>query len=155
MAGYKSLLVLQSILFASFDVGLVRAQSSSSSASASATACASTIAPQHAAPSVAAGWRAEVVASGLSNPRGILFDTEGALLMVEQGKGVSRVRFNEESGSCIRMDGEKEVVIDDKNVSLASFDLELNIPCTFAFSVHCKLWITHGRGAGYAENVRP
>jgi len=127
MAAFKSLLVLQYILFTSFDVGVVRAQSGSSSApassastSASATACESTIAPQHAAPSVAAGWRAEVVANGLSDPRGILFDSEGALLVVEQGTGIARVRFNEEQGSCVRMDGEKEMVIEDENVSLIS-----------------------------------
>lgn len=130
MAGYKSLLVLQYILVASLDVAVVRAQSGSStaseSASASATACASTIAPQHAAPSVAAGWRAEVVASGLSSPRGILFDSEGAMLVVEQGSGVVRVRLNEEAGSCVRIDGDKETVIEDSSVSL-----ELDACCVY------------------------
>jgi glucose/arabinose dehydrogenase len=128
MAAFKSLLVLQYILVTSFDVGFVRAQSGSSSASASsATACASTIAPKNAAPSVAAGWRAEVVASGLSDPRGILFDAEGAMLVVEQGKGVSRVRLNEERGSCVRIEGEKEVVIDDENVSRNSSRADADI----------------------------
>ncbi|KAF2638020.1 soluble quino protein glucose dehydrogenase [Massarina eburnea CBS 473.64] len=101
----KSLLVLQYILCE----GLVRAQSST----VSATACASTISPKNAAPSVAAGWQANVVANNLQSPRGMRFDGEGGLLIVQQEKGIVRVRFNSEAGDCVKQEGATEVVIDN------------------------------------------
>jgi glucose/arabinose dehydrogenase len=104
------LLVLQSILYQN---SVVNAQSSSSSA----PACATTITPKNAAPSVAAGWRADVVANGLKNPRGMVFDREGALLVVEKETGIVRVRFNKEGGGCVRQEGGTEVVVADLTVS--------------------------------------
>ncbi|KAF1956166.1 soluble quino protein glucose dehydrogenase [Byssothecium circinans] len=103
---FKSLLVLQYVLCE----GLVRAQSSGT---ASATACASTIAPRNAAPSVAPGWQANVVANNLEDPRGMIFDNRGGLLVVQQEKGIVRLRFNSEGGACVRQEGSTEVVIDN------------------------------------------
>ncbi|KAF2448014.1 soluble quino protein glucose dehydrogenase [Karstenula rhodostoma CBS 690.94] len=85
----------------------VRAQSST----ASASACASSIAPKNAAPSVASGWRAEVVANGLDGPRAIVFDSEGGLLVVEGKKGISRISFGKGEGGCARGEGDREVVL--------------------------------------------
>lgn len=114
MPAFKSLLALQYIL--SGLVITVRAQTSASAPASSATACSSTISPQHAAPSVAAGWRAEVVANNLESPRGIIFDDQGGLLVVEQARGISRLKFNQEPGSCVRIDGDAELIIDDPTV---------------------------------------
>jgi hypothetical protein len=91
----------------------VRAQSST----ADASACASTIAPKNAAPSVASGWRANVVANGFSGPRGIVFDSEGGLLVVEGEKGISRITFNGERGGCVRSEGDSSLIIQDESVS--------------------------------------
>lgn len=112
MPVFKSLLVLQYILSGS-DV-LARAQTTT------AAACTSTIAPRHAAPSLAAGWRAAVVANGLKSPRGILFDGNGALLVVEQSRGISRLAFNGDAGSCVRVNGDPDLVVDDPTVSLTA-----------------------------------
>ncbi|KAJ4354520.1 uncharacterized protein N0V89_006257 [Didymosphaeria variabile] len=90
----------------------VRAQSTT----ASASACASTIAPKNAAPSVASGWRADVVANELTSPRGIIFDSEGGLLFVEQDRGISRVKISGDGG-CARKDGNASLIIEDESLN--------------------------------------
>jgi glucose/arabinose dehydrogenase len=87
-----------------------------SAQSTASSACSSTIAPQHAAPSVAPGFRVEVVANNLTRPRSIQFDSEGGLLVVEQAQGVRRLRLTG-NGSCVRQDGNVENVVDNTNVS--------------------------------------
>jgi glucose/arabinose dehydrogenase len=97
-------------LFAAWSVVLTtRAQTTASS-------CSSSIAPQHVAPSVAPGFRVQVVANGLRDPRGIMFDREGGLLVVEQGHGVSRLSLGGE-GACLSVQGEVQKVIEDESVS--------------------------------------
>ena len=87
-----------------------------SAQSTAPSACSSTIAPQNAAPLVAPGFRVEVVANNLTRPRSIQFDSGGALLVVEQTRGVRRLRLSGD-GSCVRQDGNIENVIDNTNVS--------------------------------------
>lgn len=85
-------------------------------AQTAAPACQSSIAPQHAAPSVVPGFRVEVVANGLRDPRGILFDSEGGLLVVEQGHGISRLRLTGD-GPCVRVQGDVQRVVENDLVS--------------------------------------
>lgn len=113
MSGSKSLL-------AALFIACVNAQgtiATSASASGSAPACSTTIAPQHAQPSVAPGWNAQVVASGLSSPRGIIFDSEGHLLVVQQGHGISSLTLTGDEGACVRADGDPQDIVVDSNVS--------------------------------------
>jgi glucose/arabinose dehydrogenase len=98
---------------------LIAAWSVAALSATAESACSSSIAPQHAAPSVAPGFRVQVVANGLRDPRGIMFDREGGLLVVEQGHGVSRLRLGGESG-CVRVEGGVQRVVEDEGVSLAS-----------------------------------
>lgn len=88
-----------------------------SAQSAASTACSSTIAPLNTAPSVAPGFRVEVVANNLTRPRSIQFDPEGALLVVEQSLGVRRIRLSGD-GSCVRQDGDVQNVTDNTSVSV-------------------------------------
>ncbi|TXT08694.1 hypothetical protein VHUM_02822 [Vanrija humicola] len=53
------------------------------------------------APVAADGWSYRVIANGLKKPRSILFDSSGALLVLESGKGVTRLSFNDSGGSCL------------------------------------------------------
>lgn len=93
-----------------------------SAQSTASSACSSTIAPQNAAPSVAPGFRVEVVANNLTRPRSIQFDSEGALLVVEQSLGVRRISLTGD-GSCVRQDGEVQNVTDNTSVSVHAFVL--------------------------------
>ncbi|KAF2271537.1 uncharacterized protein EI97DRAFT_504937, partial [Westerdykella ornata] len=93
-------------------ISLAHAQSTA--AAASAECPSSTIEPLHARPSVASGWSARVVASGLTRPRRMVFDGEGGLLVVEWGVGIARVRVG--GGGCVGMgeEGVERVVGDGR-----------------------------------------
>lgn len=58
-----------------------------------------------------------MVANGLTLPRGIAFDSEGGLLVVEMGVGISRVRLRSPRG-CVQVDGAVGRVVEDGAVSL-------------------------------------
>jgi glucose/arabinose dehydrogenase len=65
------------------------------------TGCSQVLVPANAVPVVASGWQAQLVAGGLTKPRNIAFDSTGALLVVESGKGISRHRFDDNGGTCL------------------------------------------------------
>ena len=52
-------------------------------------------------PSLASGYTYQVVATGLSDPRGILLDKAGNLLVVEQARGVISAHTIEENDGCV------------------------------------------------------
>ena len=51
-----------------------------------------------------------LVATGLSNPRSIAFDSAGNLLVVQAGKGVSGHKVTDNGGTCINLDSGTMVV---------------------------------------------
>lgn len=60
-------------------------------------------------PSVASGFHMQVVATGLSAPRGIRLDGAGNLLVVEQSRGViSSHKINENNG-CVSLENPKDL----------------------------------------------
>ncbi|KAK4168161.1 soluble quino protein glucose/sorbosone dehydrogenase [Cladorrhinum sp. PSN259] len=63
--------------------------------------CSSILIPKNGAPVVAPGWQAQLVAGGFTKPRSIQFDSTGALLVLESGKGISRHRFTDSGGTCL------------------------------------------------------
>ncbi|KAL1840423.1 hypothetical protein VTJ49DRAFT_497 [Mycothermus thermophilus] len=71
---------------------------------AAAQSCSSVLVPAKAKPVVAQGWQAQLVAGGLTKPRSIAFDSTGAVLIVESGKGISRHRFTDHGGTCLAPD---------------------------------------------------
>lgn len=62
------------------------------------------------APVAADGWSYRLIAHGLQRPRSILFDDSGALLVLESGKGVTRLTFDDSGGSCLGVKEHKTVV---------------------------------------------
>ena len=73
---------------------------------------------------VANGFSTYVLAKGLSSPRGIVFDKEGNLLVLEQFKGVTALRLNEENG-CVTV-ASKHVAMGDLSVSMNSYRIFSN-----------------------------
>ena len=90
----------------------VHAQSSGPATATTATACSSTIAPRHA-PSVAPGYTVQVVASGLRDPRGIIFDSSGHLLVVQQGYGISSLNLTDNGGACVTAGQPTDLIVDE------------------------------------------
>ena len=76
------------------------------------SSCSTTLTPANSVkPSIASGYHAQLVATGLSSPRSIQFDTEGNLLVVEAGRGaVSAYSFDDQGGTCLSVSGNTTVV---------------------------------------------
>ncbi|KAF2691197.1 soluble quino protein glucose dehydrogenase [Lentithecium fluviatile CBS 122367] len=66
---------------------------------------------EYPAPSVASGYEVKLIAQGLTKPRGIVFDNNGQLLVVERGVGVTSYKV-EGDGSCVNLKDKKTVVGD-------------------------------------------
>ena len=87
--------------------------------SSSPTACATVLTPSYSPPVAASGWKAQLVATGLTRPRGIKFDTNGGLLVVEAGVGLTRLTFTDNGGTCLSIKSNTSVIA-DKAVSFNS-----------------------------------
>ena len=76
-----------------------------SPALAQSSSCSATLTPTNSVqPSVASGYRAQLIATGLSSPRSIAFDKAGNLLVVEQKNGdgsVSALALQDNGGTCL------------------------------------------------------
>lgn len=63
------------------------------------------------APSLASGYEAKLVAQNLNKPRGLIFDIDNNLLVVEREVGVTAFKV-ETSGTCVTLKDKKTVVGD-------------------------------------------
>lgn len=72
--------------------------------------CPKVLTPSYPAPVVGTGWAAQLVADGLKNPRGILLDSAGHLLVVEQGTGIRRLSWEDHGGTCLEVSDASNVV---------------------------------------------
>jgi hypothetical protein len=61
-------------------------------------ACPAGLAPKNGAPVVAPGFQARLIANGLSKPRGLVVDSAGHLLAVQNGVGVTSFTLAETNG---------------------------------------------------------
>lgn len=89
-------------------------------AESSNSTCSNILSPSYEAPVVGSGWTAQLIATGLTAPRGIVFDTTGALLVVQQGVGILRVIFNDFGGTCLAVNQTSTLV---NNTDVSSFEL--------------------------------
>ena len=76
------------------------------------TSCSSSISPSYSAPVVADGYSARIVANGFNGPRMITFDSQGHLLVLENGHGITAVTFNDAGGNCLSVASTHSVVND-------------------------------------------
>ncbi|KAK7931366.1 soluble quino protein glucose dehydrogenase [Apiospora marii] len=72
--------------------------------------CLNVLKPSYQAPVVGSGWTAQLVAKDLKDPRGIIFDTKGHLLVVEQESGIKRLTFDDKGGTCLVQSGSETIV---------------------------------------------
>jgi len=62
--------------------------------------------------SLAAGYAAQVVATGLTKPRSVEFDTQGNLLVLEQYRGLSSHVLRDNGGVCVTFQSSKDLIVD-------------------------------------------
>ena len=73
--------------------------------------CSKTLAPKNSIrPTVASGYRMALVATGLTKPRSMQFDTAGNLLVVQSGAGISNLAFQDDGGTCLSVKSQRVVV---------------------------------------------
>ena len=76
-----------------------------------ASSCSKTLTPTKSIqPKVAPGYRMALVATGLTKPRSIQFDTAGNLLVVQSGAGIANIAFQDGGGTCLSVKSTKTVV---------------------------------------------
>jgi glucose/arabinose dehydrogenase len=59
--------------------------------------------PSYPAPVVSDGWQAQLIAQDLESPRGLLLDSEGNLLVVQQGAGIIHLEFDDGGSTCLEV----------------------------------------------------
>lgn len=75
------------------------------------SSCSTSLTPTNSIkPSVASGYQAALVATGLTKPRSLQFDSSGNLLVVEAGKGISSHQLQDDGGICVSVKSSKDVV---------------------------------------------
>ena len=79
--------------------------------SQSSPSCSTTLTPTNSIkPSVASGYRAALVATALTDPRSIEFDSAGNLLVVQAGAGIESLQLQDNGGTCLSVKSQKTVV---------------------------------------------
>ncbi|KAL2016307.1 hypothetical protein VTK56DRAFT_3878 [Thermocarpiscus australiensis] len=87
---------------------------STPTATSSSTACSTLLTPSYSAPVVAEGWRAQLLATGLTRPRGMKFDANGGLLVVEAGAGITHLKLADNGDTCLSVESSKSVITDEE-----------------------------------------
>ena len=84
------------------------------------SSCSNALTPTNSIkPSVASGYRAALVATGLTSPRSIQFDGSGNLLVLEQSVGLTSLRLEDHGGTCVGVELQK-MVLEAANVTSIS-----------------------------------
>jgi hypothetical protein len=104
-----SMISLSTILLIGHLAFVVQGQSSSSS-------CSTTISNSYPAPSVASGWEARLITKDIKAPRGIIFDSEGHLLVVSKSFGIVNLELKDNGGTCITV-AKQTTLIESPDVS--------------------------------------
>lgn len=81
-------------------------------AQSSSSACAASLTASYPAPSLASGYQAKLVANKLKKPRSIIFDSEGNLLVVQAGKGITSLTFKDGENGCLSVSESKDIIAD-------------------------------------------
>ncbi|KAL7785569.1 glycoside hydrolase [Trichoderma ceciliae] len=74
--------------------------------------CSNWLNVTYPAPVAASGWQYRLIANGFTRPRGIAFDNEGGLLVVESGVGLRHLALNDEGGTCLTVASSKALIAD-------------------------------------------
>ncbi|KAI3535962.1 hypothetical protein CSPX01_11119 [Colletotrichum filicis] len=78
--------------------------------------CRNTLKATYTSPIAAGGWTYRLIANGLTRPRSILFDNQGALLVVDANSGVKHLKLTDDGGTCLSV-AEKRTIIDSPELN--------------------------------------
>jgi hypothetical protein len=103
-----------------------------------AQAASCNLKPSYSTPIVSNGWQAKLVANRLQSPRGILFDSKGNLLVVQQGVGIVHLAFDDGGSTCLDV-SKKTNLITSSSVSGTKASEELLLISHQVKSWNCTL----------------
>lgn len=116
------------------------------------SSCSTSLTPTNAIkPSVASGYQAALVATGLTKPRSLQFDSSGNLLVVEAGKGISIHQLQDDGGICVSVKSSKDVVGGVGGVGVCGFAPWVMTPADFHMNT-AQPW--HSFITGWPDFVR-
>ena len=61
-------------------------------------------------PTIASGYQLGLVATGISNPRSIEFDSSGNLLVIQSGHGIASLQLEDNGGICVGVKSKKDIL---------------------------------------------
>ncbi|RYP76507.1 hypothetical protein DL771_001741 [Monosporascus sp. 5C6A] len=76
--------------------------------------CENVLTPSYSRPVPGSGWTARLIATELTNPRGMLFDSNNNLLVVEQRAGIRRLSFADGGDACLELTQNTWVLEDER-----------------------------------------
>ena len=77
----------------------------------SSSSCSTSLTPTNSIqPSIASGYQVALVATGLTDPRSIEFDSAGNLLVLQAGAGIESLQLQDNGGTCVSVKSKKTVV---------------------------------------------
>lgn len=103
-----------SILQAAFVALVLHSQSTASQGIGS---CSVDLKASYPAPVVAADYNARLISTGLQRPRGLVFDKNSALLVVEFRTGISHVTFSSDDGATCLAVGKTVTLVRDSSLT--------------------------------------
>lgn len=112
--------------------------SAAQSTTSAAGACPTVLTPSYQAPVVGSGWTAQLIATGLTKPRSLTFDRNGALLAVQQGSGILRMTLTDNGGTCLVVN-DTTTVVENSDVGVSHFGITGN----FTLLINLPLQLNH------------
>jgi glucose/arabinose dehydrogenase len=89
-------------------------------ASSASADCSNQLKVDYPAPVAAEGWSYQLVAKEFNKPRGIAFDKDGSLLVVDSGNGLVHLTFNDEGDTCVSVD-QRKTLLESEEVYILSY----------------------------------
>ena len=90
-----------------------------------ASSCSTTLTPTSSIrPTVASGYQMALIATGLTKPRSLQFDSSGNLLVVQQGAGIVNLALQDDGGTCLSVKSSKDI-IENSDVGVPSPYLDM------------------------------
>lgn len=102
-------MTLRSVAVAASSAALLLAGSASAD-------CSNKLKVDYPAPTAAKGWTYQLVAQNFTKPRGIAFDKDGGLVVVDSGAGLVHLKLKDDGDTCVSV-AERKTLLESKEVS--------------------------------------
>jgi glucose/arabinose dehydrogenase len=83
-------------------------------ATAHGASCSNSLSVDYPAPVAADGWSYRLVANNFTKPRGLVFDNDGGLLLIDSGVGLVHLTLKDDGETCLSVTDKKTLVEHEK-----------------------------------------